>query len=438
MTAPDLLLSAPGGVEAGPRLLAGLAGGARLDLAGHLAVHGSLPTFRARRRSEPPLIGMLEAAGVRGRGGAGFPAASKMRAVLAGGRKPVVVVNASEGEPMSQKDTVLLLRSPHLIIDGAVLAAEALDAKEVVVYLHRGRPGVERSVTTAVAERRDPVRVTVVAGPARYVAGESSAVANFLSGGPAVPVTTPPRISERGVSGRPTYLSNAETFAHIALVGRHGPDWYRSVGTASEPGTLLLTVSGAVQRPGVIEVPFGTTIGEALSMAGGPTGPSNGLLMGGYAGTWLRPEAVQDVPLMTLRLKEIGAGLGVGLLALLPDTSCVITESARIVRWLADESAQQCGPCLNGLPAIAGAIESLAAGRADDLVIGRIERWLRMVNGRGSCHHPGGLVMTVNSLFKAYRDHVDHHLIHGPCANVGTSTALPVPEAPYGPDVEFQ
>ena len=145
-----------------------------------------------------------------------------------------------------------------------------------------------------------------------------------------------------------------------------------------------------------------------------------------------------DVPLMTLRLKEIGAGLGVGLLALLPESSCVIAESAHIVRWLADESAQQCGPCLNGLPAIATALESLAAGRADDTITGRIERWSRMVVGRGSCHHPGGLVMTVNSLFKAYRDHIDSHLIAGPCAHVDNSHALVIPELPVGADVEFK
>jgi NADH:ubiquinone oxidoreductase subunit F (NADH-binding) len=438
MTSPDLLLTNGSGVGSGPRLLAGLGEGARLDLSRHLALHGALPVRRSKRRHEHPLFAALDQAGLRGRGGGGYPSGTKMRAVKAGGRRPVVVVNASEGEPLSQKDALLLLRAPHLVLDGAMAVAEALEAKEVVIYLHRGREAIERSVHAAVDERSGDVRFTVIAGPARYVAGEASAAVSYISGGPAIPVTTPPRVSGRGVNGRPTMLSNAETYAHIGLIARHGPEWFRSVGTASEPGTLLLTVTGAVARPGVLEVPFGTTIGAAVNLAGGADPGTPAVLLGGYAGTWLRPEVAWGMSLSTVMLREQHASLGVGLIAILPTNSCVLTENARILRWLADESARQCGPCLNGLPTIAGVLEALAWGRTDDMVLGRLERLGGMVEGRGSCHHPGGAVGTYRSVLASFRDHVNEHLLTGPCEYALTSSALTIPAAPIGSDAEFK
>ncbi len=425
------------GVGTGPRLLAGLGNGQRLDLAAHLEVHGPVTSLRTRRRAEHPLIEAIAEAGVRGRGGAGFPTASKLRAVKAAGRRPVVVINGSEGEPLSQKDTLLLLRTPHLVLDGAAAVAEALGAKEVVVYLHRGREAVERSVQAAIRERDDASLFTLVAGPARYVAGESSAVANFLSGGPAIPTTTPPRVSERGVGGRPTMLSNAETYAHIGLVARHGPEWFRTVGTASEPGTLLLTITGAVQAPGVVEVPFGTLISTALELAGGVSDASVGYLLGGYAGTWMRPEIANDLALASMVMRERRAGIGVGLIAVLPQAACVLAETANIMRWLANESARQCGPCLNGLPAIAEATEALATGRVDEFVLGKLERWARMVEGRGSCHHPGGAVQTLRSALDTFADHTNQHLMSGPCSQAHR-TWLAIPAVPTGPDADFR
>ena len=140
-------------------------------------------------------------------------------------------------------------------------------------------------------------------------------------------------------------LSNSETYAHIGLIARHGPEWFRSLGTAWEPGTLLLTVTGAVARPGVLEVPFGTTIGAAVNLAGGADPGTPAVLLCGYAGTWLCPGVVWEMSLSTVMLRGQHASLGVGLIAILPTNFCVLTENARILHWLADESARQCGPC---------------------------------------------------------------------------------------------
>jgi NADH:ubiquinone oxidoreductase subunit F (NADH-binding) len=413
------------------RLLAGLpADGRVLDIGGHLRVHGLLPEPRAHRRGEPSVIAELEAAGLTGRGGGGYPLAAKIRAVRSASgrtRRPVVVVNGAESEPASRKDSVLLAKAPHLVLDGAQVVADAVGGREIIVWLHRGHgggpSGARTAVERAVAERddrgmvRQPVRV--VDGPARYVAGEASALARHLSGGEARPQTTPPRVSERGVGGRPTLVSNAETLAHAALIARHGADWFHQVGTPEEPGTLLITVFGAVRSPGVLEAAAGTTLGALVHAVGALTAPPAAVLVGGYAGGWLRPTEAWPVPYSRAGLRSVGLAPGVGLVGVLPADRCVVVETARLVGWLAGESAGQCGPCLNGLPALAAGLRQLAgevgrAVRATELPA-RLARWAGMVDGRGACHHPDGVAALVRSLLTHFADDVAAHADGRPC-----------------------
>ena len=264
------------------RLIAGTRPDRPLTLAEHLAVHGALP------RTGRGLVDEVETSGLTGRGGAGYPLAGKMRTVQSQSRlrgRPVVVVNAAESEPAAVKDASLVTRAPHLVLDGAAACARAVGAREVVVWVHRGGQGAEQAVETAAFERLsvglDTVRVEVVAGPDRYVSGEASAIVRHLSGGPAMPSATAYRTAERGVRGRPTLLANAETFAHAGLVARHGAAWFRSVGPPDEPGTMLATVRGGVVRPGVVEVPLGAPLVEALEACGGLRTPVSALLVGG-------------------------------------------------------------------------------------------------------------------------------------------------------------
>lgn len=429
----------------GARLLQGLrADGAALTLGDHVRQHGPLrgatPVHGGRR--EHPVVALAEAAGLLGRGGGAFPLASKLRAVLAASgrtRRPVVVVNAAESEPASHKDAVLLTRAPHLVLDGAALVAAALGAREVVVWLHRGEAATLRATQAAVAERRTQgllgVPHRVVEGPPRYVAGESSAIAAALSGSEARPRTTPPRVAERGVDGRPTLVSNAETLAHLALVSRYGAAWFRSVGTRDEPGTALVTVLGAVASPGVVEVPLGTPLGRLLAAAGGTVGDPRALLLGGYAGTWVPADQAEWLPWSAAGLAAAGGSPGVGVVAVLPERACVVAETARLAGWLAGESAQQCGPCLNGLPALAGACHELAIGSpgAAAAAPDRLRRWAGLVEGRGACHHPDGVAALVRSLLVAFPDEVARHAGGQPCLQPAASVLpLPRPE-PGGP-----
>src|ERR1700736_2897460 len=175
----------------------------------------------------------------------------------------VVVVNLAEGEPASFKDRTLGALRPHLILDGAAVAVESVAASRAVVYVGRAHTAAREALQFAARERRrlNPreCHFDIVDAPDRYVAGETSALVNRLNGGPAKPTITPPRPHEVGVDGRPTLIQNAETLAHVALIARYGADWFRQVGTTESPGTALVTVLGAVIRPGVIEVDRGAT-----------------------------------------------------------------------------------------------------------------------------------------------------------------------------------
>ncbi|HVW18400.1 MAG TPA: hypothetical protein VHB30_09135, partial [Solirubrobacteraceae bacterium] len=228
-----------------PRLLAGVHPDRPLSHAEHLAAHGP-PGSRGR-----VLAAEVERAGLRGRGGAAFPTAIKLRSVAGRRGSRVVVVNAAEGEPMSAKDRVLLTLAPHLVLDGALAAADAIGARRIVVAVPRDANASASAVNGAVAERSLGRRVQVRAVPVVYLAGEETALIRHLDGGPLRPTVVPPLPSERGLGRRPTLVQNAETLAHLALIARHGADWYRRVGSDADPGSTLVTIGGAVARPGV-------------------------------------------------------------------------------------------------------------------------------------------------------------------------------------------
>jgi NADH:ubiquinone oxidoreductase subunit F (NADH-binding) len=419
MSAPALAVPVAG--PDGPvRLLAGCAPGGT-GLAAHRAAFGPLPAYPAGA-----LVGVVERAGLRGRGGAGFPTGRKLAAVAAaaGRRRPVVVANGCEGEPASAKDRTLLAVAPHLVLDGAVLAAVALGAGEVVVAVHRGAgAGVHR----AVAERRgDPVPVRVAEVPRRYVASEESALVHFLTAGDARPTTVPPRPFERGVDGRPTLVDNVETLAHLARIAYHGPDWFRRYGTPTDPGTGLVTVGGAVRVPGVYEVAMGRPVGEILDGAGGAAEPLGAVLVGGYFGAWVPMPQAARVALAHDPDPDTGVTRGAGVLLALPARACGWAETARVLRYLAQESAGQCGPCRFGLPAVADDVAAVAAGRADAAVYRRLRGRLGVIPGRGACRHPDGAVRLAASALGAFAGDLDAHLAGRPCPGV-PHPVLPLP-----------
>jgi NADH:ubiquinone oxidoreductase subunit F (NADH-binding) len=402
-----------------PRLLAGLhCTGETMTLAEHEAVHGPLP-----RVGSAELIAAVERAGLRGRGGADFPTAVKLQAIAGRRRGPAaVVVNGSETEPASGKDRLLLTRLPHLVLDGAVLAAEAVGADEVIMKVDDALQPMVRALESAVAVR-SRARVRLVAGPEGYVAGEETAVLHYLAKGVAKPTFVPPRPFERGYRGRPTLIQNPETLAQLALIARFGAGWFRELGSDADPGSALVTISGAVVDPGVYELAFGTSMTDLLAAAGGPSEPLRALLVGGYFGTWVDASRAMGLRLSREDLRSVGCALGSGVLIALGQSACGLHESARVIDYLADETAGQCGPCVHGLAAIADSVADLADGVADPHELQRVLRWTAEIRGRGACHHPDGAARFVESALAVFADELESHR-HGRCAAAAAGLPL--------------
>jgi NADH:ubiquinone oxidoreductase subunit F (NADH-binding) len=407
------------GAERGlPRLLRGTEGGATLSLAEHLRVHGALET--SGRDAGARLLDQIEDSGLRGRGGAHVSSALKLRAVAGRRRRAVVVANGSESEPASLKDAVLLAHTPHLVIDGAMVAATAVGADEVVLYVKRSDPRVWAAVLHAVDERRASdargPALRVVAAPSSYVSGQETAAIAYLNGRPALPTTVPPRPFERGVANRPTLVSNVETLAHMALIARHGADWFRAVGSPTQPGSVLVTLGGAVARPGVYEIAFASRMADLLRAAGGVSERPQALLVGGYGGAWLDAQHLQDLTLSEGDPLLAAGSIGAGVLWVLGEGSCGVWESARVLNYLAEQSAGQCGPCLYGLRAIADSFDLVARGAREDQRA-RLTRWGADVTARGACRHPDGAARFLASALEVFAREIDGHRA-GRCAGV--------------------
>ena len=395
-----------------------------MTLAQHERVHGPVPRLEAAR-----LIDEIEMSGLRGRGGADFPTARKLRSIAGRRRAGALIVNGSETEPASEKDYLLLSQLPHLVLDGAVLAAGVIGAREVIVNIGDRALAAQSALEGAIAVRSDPAAVTVVAGPEGYVAGEETAVVNHLNGGPAIPTFVPPRPFERGYRGRPTLIQNPETLAQLALIARFGARWFRELGTEADPGSVLVTISGAVGAPGVYELAFGTTMSDLLAAAGGPTEPLQALLLGGYFGTWVGAGRISSLRLAREDLRSVGCSLGSGVLIALGQSSCGLHESARLIDYLASESAGQCGPCVHGLRAIADSVVAIADGTAHPRERDRVLRWAGEIRGRGACHHPDGATRLVTSALEVFAEDVERHG-RGRCA--APPAGLPLTSRPLG------
>lgn len=416
--------------EAEPRLLAGWLEAARpAGLAEHLERHGPLPRADfAGRRGADQLVALTTRAGLRGRGGAGFPTARKMagvREAATARRRPVVVANGCEGDPTSDKDRLLLHSAPHLVLDGIALAAHAVGADHAILCLHRDSPLID-PVEHAIGERTDdPCDIHVVTTPDRYVASEANALVRFLTEGDARPTTSPPLPSERGVQGRPTLMDNVETLAHLALLARNDDDWFRERGTEQSPGTMLVTVGGVVQRPGVYEVDAGIRAGRLLRLAGGTAGRAQAMLIGGLGGSWLPLPATGNLSLSHEGCAAEGVGLGVASVVVLPDDACGLSVTSAILSYLAAESAKQCGPCMFGLPSIAGDFVELAAGRVDPETNERLRSRLEVIPGRGACAHPDGAVRLAAGALTVFAEDVESHLRGRACGRPDVA-ALPM------------
>lgn len=410
-----------------PRLLSTLtAGDSVVDLEVHLTQWGDLPLHGARTT----LLDELDASGLRGHGGAWFPVGTKWRALQRGSRRTVVVANGSEGEPASRKDAFLLTHTPHLVLDGASLAAATLNANRVILYVPaRNVDGLYQAVRDRRRAGIDPAEIEVIEAPDAYLSGQETAVVHALNDGPAVPTFTGLQsIRDHGVHGRPTLVQNVETLAHVAMIGRYGGLWFRSLGTQDSPGTMLLTVTGRWSDPLVVEAPLGVAFRDLLTLTPPDTDRYWGALLGGYGGGWVSIPDLLDCRLSEESARQLNSSLGPGVVVLLPRTHCPLAESARVVRYMQRQGAGQCGPCIHGLADLAAHLEGLAFNPASyRRHVPPILELCNLIDGRGACRHPDGVTRFVRSALVVFRHEVENHLRQGPCAAVTAPALMPCP-----------
>lgn len=399
-----------------------------VDLDAYLARGGGRALPAARQVEPEAVIATVRDAGLRGRGGAGFPTGTKWAAVATNRSselKATVVVNGAEGEPWTEKDRAILLADPYQVLEGALCAAHAVGAGEVVVALRASFADVRRRVDAAIAEVAaagwcGDVVLRSLAGPEEYLFGEETGLLEALDGRPPMPRIAPPYrrgatevvrdvAAEGGESGSaadvelaggtdapPALVDNVETLAHVAWIVADGPDAFRSLGTDATPGTIVCTVTGlvggdapaddgdlALPSGGVGEVPAGITVREAIErIAGGiPDGAEVGAVVLGASTRPLRPDEL-DLPLCFDALASVGAGLGSGTLHVVAYGD-VLPAVAGISRFLAVESCGQCEPCKRDGLAIADALDALCSGgpSGDEVVVALRDRASTVADG---------------------------------------------------------
>lgn len=368
------------------------------------------------------LIDAVEQAGLRGRGGAAFPTATKLRAVAGRPGPRFLVINGEEGEPASLKDRWLQRARPQLVLDGALRVARAVGIEKAFFYLS------DSAAAASVAEALRghggselPIELIVVA--AGYVAGEETSAVRAINGGPARPTAKPPRPFEAGVGGSPTLVLNVETLANIPQIAVEGPQAFRALGSSSSPGTFLCTLSGAVERPGLYELPLGITLGRAVEASGGFAGTPRGVLMGGFFGGLLGPRAL-GLPLAYDELRAAGSGLGCGAVVVLGERDCPVGAAADVMAYFSRENAKQCGACMRGTEAMRDVLFELVEGCAGEERLERLRAWSATLPGRGACGTLDAAAGLAASLLREFPAEVEAHRTAAcaDCAALDTSS----------------
>jgi len=419
-------------------------------LSEYLDAGGGRGLTRARELGPDRVIEEIERAGLRGRGGAGFPAATKWRTVRGDGRtKTYAVCNAAEGEPGTFKDRALLRADPFQMLEGLAIAALAVGADEVYIGIKASfTPEIER-VTRALLEIEHAgllgdLTATIVTGPEEYLFGEEKALLEVIEGNDPLPRWLPPYLhglfatapqlgweAHRPTPGpdavpgsNPTLVNNAETLAHVTHILADGADAFRSRGTAESPGTVLVTVVGDVEIARVVEVELGTPLRDVLDLCGAPrSGRTIKAVLSGVSNVALDADAL-DVELSYEGMARAGSGLGSAGLIVYDDTACMVEVAATMSRFLSVESCGQCPPCKQGTGAITDALERLARFELTDTEFAEIHAPLSTVSDANRCFLPVEEQQLIGSLLRTFPEDFAAHL-EGRCP---TPREIPTPK----------
>jgi len=371
---------------------------------------------RARAMPTEEILARIDASGLRGRGGAGYALAGKVRAVRrsseATGKAPIVIVNAYDADPGSPLSRTLIEKSAGNVLRGMAIAAHAIGATEAIVYLHPEAQETRSTVERVLPQHAAGLQVDVAQGPGGFMGGEESALLNVLESKRAMARQRPPYPAEQGYKGRPTLVSSAETLAWLPQIVTGG----------AAADTKLVSVTGAVTRPGVYEVTLGTTLGAILDQAGGARGSLKAIHVGGPTGGILAA-ARRDTRFDYESLEAAGTHMGSAQVRAIPSDVCIVREAGKLFAYLAKESCAICVPCRVGTKRVQGILDSVTSslGRDGDLA------WLEELGDHMEKFSLCGFGITAPSIIRTtmreFADEYRAHISEGRCPT-GTCTTL--------------
>jgi len=392
---------------------------------------GYQPLAKAVKGPREEIIKVISDAGLRGRGGAGFPTGKKWQFTLeAPGEPRYLVLNGGEDEPGSKKDRVLLENLPHLVLEGAILASYAIGAAKAYLYINARYDVAMKSINEALAEARNAgywgekilgsdfsLDIEVVPAPHNYVAGEDTAVLEVIEGKKPMPRQKPPFPVTVGLFGKPTSVNNVETLANVAPILLKGADWFRKFGTAESPGTMIFSLNDDVNRPGVYELPFGTPLRYLIEECGG--GIKGGkkikaIMPAAPSSAFLPPEKI-DTPLDHNSMRDAGSALGCGVVRLVAEGSCIVEEVLKIAEFFAVESCGQCPACRMETNTLSMMMKKVQGGQGGQPILDQFSKILAFNKGKGFCNLIAMPGPPIESALKLFPGDFASHLSTGKC-----------------------
>ncbi len=370
-----------------PRLLTRAPDAPPESLAEYRAGGGYLALARARAEGAEAVLGRLREADLRGRGGAGFPAAVKWELTRASaGAAKHVVVNGGEHEPGSIKDRTLVERYPHRVLEGALICAEVVGATSIVLYLIEDMADAIASAQRAIAEAEQAgllgsASARVALAPTTYVAGEETAALEVIEGRKAWPRKKPPFPGQAGLFAQPTAVQNVETLAWVPGIVEHGPAWF-------QPGAMLCTLDESFARPGLVEVPLGITLRELVEGHGGGTrnGRAVKAILPALSSAFL-PGGALETRLEHAAMRDAGSNLGCGGFSVIEEGTCIVERALSIAEFFKKEQCGQCPPCRMETNTIAAVFQKVASGEAGEGAAyqAQVEKVAGFTRGKGLC-----------------------------------------------------
>jgi NADH-quinone oxidoreductase subunit F len=399
-------------------------------LAEYQAVGGYKPLAKARKLKPEQVIEQLLASNLRGRGGAGFPMGRKASFLAKGTGKPTYLcVNADESEPGTFKDRDIMLRNPHLLIEGCLVTAHAIESQNVFIYLRGEYLDVFEVMRRALEDAREAkllgdVTIVLHRGAGAYICGEESALLESLEGKRGQPRPRPPFPAVSGLYGSPTLINNVQTIATVPLIAEHGGEWYAKIGPEPSPGTVVFSLSGNVERPGNYELELGTPLRELIYDIGGgiPGGRElKAIIPGGSSTTLMTPDLL-DTPLDFNSVAESGSQLGAAAVIVIDDRACMVQLALRSTQFYMHESCGRCTPCREGTRWMTQLLEKLEEGSAEqgelDLLLSVCDR----IIGKCLCALGDFAAGPVVEYVRAFREEFQRHIDEGGCPFGGESS----------------